>query len=71
MNENAVFLVSGGARGVTTNCVIEMAKAFQSKFILLGRSNYAFEIPEYAKNESDDGALKRLIMTDMKTRVKT
>lgn len=66
VGEDAVFLVSGGARGVTASCVIEMAKAFQSKFILLGRSNYDFEIPAYAKGISDDGALKRLIMTDMK-----
>lgn len=68
VESDAVFLVSGGARGVTANCVIEMAKAFGSKFILLGRSNYDFEVPEYAKNESDDGALKHLIMTDMKNK---
>lgn len=68
VNEDSVFLVSGGARGVTANCVIEMAKAFQAKFILLGRSNFDFEIPEYAQNESDDGTLKRLIMTDMKNK---
>lgn len=68
VSEEALFLVSGGARGVTANCVIEMAKAFKSKFILLGRSNFDFEVPDYAKNESDDGALKRLIMTDMKNK---
>lgn len=66
VSNESLFLVSGGARGVTANCVIEMAKAFKSKFILLGRSNFDFEVPAYAKNESDDGALKRLIMTDMK-----
>jgi NAD(P)-dependent dehydrogenase (short-subunit alcohol dehydrogenase family) len=63
---DSVFLVSGGARGVTANCVIDMARAFQCKFILLGRSNFDFVVPDYAINESDDGALKRLIMTDMK-----
>lgn len=68
VSEDSLFLVSGGARGVTANCVIEMAKAFKAKFILLGRSNFEFEVPAYAKNESDDGALKRLIMTDMKSK---
>ena len=66
VSSESVFFVSGGARGVTANCVVEMAKAFQCKFILLGRSDFSFEVPEYAKNESDEGALKRLIMQDMK-----
>lgn len=68
VSDESVFLVSGGARGVTANCVIEMAKHFQSKFILLGRSNYDFEVPAYAQNESDDSALKRLIMMNIKNR---
>lgn len=68
VTKDSVFLVSGGARGVTATCVIEMAKAFQCKFILLGRSSFDFEVPEFAKNESEEGALKRLIMNDMKER---
>jgi len=66
VTNNSVFLVSGGARGVTANCVIEMAKTFQCKFMLLGRSDFDFVVPEYAKNESDDGIIKRLIMNDLK-----
>ena len=55
VTKDSVFLVSGGAKGVTATCVIEMAKAFQCKFILLGRSDFSFEVPEYAKNEDDEG----------------
>lgn len=66
VSKDSVFLVSGGARGVTATCVIEMAKYFQCKFILLGRSTLDFEVPDYAKNESDEGALKRLIMNALK-----
>ncbi|GAB5552553.1 MAG: SDR family NAD(P)-dependent oxidoreductase [Saprospiraceae bacterium] len=66
VTQNAVFLVSGGARGVTATCVIEMAKTFQCKFLLLGRSSLDFKVPEYAINESDEGTLKRLIMMDLK-----
>ncbi len=65
---DSVFLVSGGGRGVTATCVIEMAKAFKCKFILLGRSDDAFEVPAFAKTESDESALKRLIMEDLKAK---
>lgn len=68
VTKDSVFLVSGGAKGVTAKCVIEMAKSFQCKFILLGRSDYTYEVPAFAKNVDNDGELKRLIMTDMKDR---
>ena len=68
VSKESVFLVSGGARGVTATCVIEMAKAFKCNFILLGRSSINFEIPPYAKGESKEKALKLLIMNDMKER---
>lgn len=66
VNQQSVFLVSGGAKGVTAKCVIDMAKAFQCKFILLGRSNLDFEIPSYALKESNEAVLKGLIMADLK-----
>ena len=53
---------------MTATCVIEMAKAFQCKFILLGRSDFSYQVPAFAKNESDEGTLKRLIMNDFKER---
>ena len=31
VTKDSVFLVSGGARGVTASCVVEMAKTFQCK----------------------------------------
>lgn len=68
VTEDSVFLVSGGARGVTASCVIEMAKAFQCKFILLGRSSIDAEIPDFARNENAESTLKRLIMTDLKAK---
>ena len=68
VSTDSVFLVSGGARGVTATCVVEMAKTFQCKFILLGRSSFDFEVPAFAKNESDESTLKRLIMNDLKAR---
>ncbi|MEL7341356.1 MAG: short-chain dehydrogenase, partial [Bacteroidota bacterium] len=68
VSQESVFLVSGGARGVTASCVIEMAKTFQCKFILLGRSDFSFEVPDFAQAESDEGNLKRLIMLDLQAK---
>ncbi len=66
VTKDSVFLVSGGAKGVTATCVMEMAKTFQCKFILLGRSSLDFEVPVFARTENDEGTLKRLIMNSMK-----
>ncbi|MCP4438729.1 MAG: SDR family NAD(P)-dependent oxidoreductase [Aureispira sp.] len=66
ITSDSVFLVSGGARGVTANCVIEMAKAFQCKFILLGRSDFDYVVPEYAQQDMQEGALKAQIMNALK-----
>lgn len=35
-NEEDVFIVAGGAEGVTSACILEFAKRFRSKFILIG-----------------------------------
>ena len=67
ITKDSVFLVSGGARGITAKCVIEMAKAFACKFILLGRSKNDFPLPSYAQNEISEGALKAQIIKAMKT----
>ena len=66
IDASKLFLVSGGARGVTANCVIEMAQTFACSFVLIGRSDYTFELPEYALKNSEEGLLKRSIMQDMK-----
>ncbi|WP_417698331.1 SDR family oxidoreductase, partial [Psychromonas sp.] len=55
INQESVFLVSGGAKGVTAHCIIELAKQHQSKFILLGRSQY----------QADEGAWSMGIDTDV------
>ena len=49
VDSDSVFLVSGGAKGVTAHCVIEIAKQYQSKFILLGRSSFDDNEPNWAE----------------------
>ena len=68
VTKETVFLVSGGAKGVTATCVIDMAKAFQCKFILLGRSDADFQLPNFAHDTEEEGPMKRLIMEDFKAR---
>ncbi len=70
INAQSVFLVSGGAKGVTATCVKAMAKVFPCKFILLGRSDIQFELPSYAIQENDERNLKSLIMQDLKQKGK-
>ena len=62
VNSDSVFLVSGGAKGVTAHCVIEIAKQYQSKFILLGRSSFDDNEPSWAKGITDEVALKKAAM---------
>lgn len=58
---SSVFLVSGGAKGITAKCTIKLAQHQSSKFILLGRSELLDE-PEWAKNCFDEPILKKAIM---------
>ena len=62
IDANSVFLVSGGAKGVTAHCVIQIAKKYQSKFILLGRSVFDDNEPDWANGIVDEVALKKAAM---------
>ncbi|KGJ96020.1 SDR family NAD(P)-dependent oxidoreductase, partial [Colwellia psychrerythraea] len=62
IDSNSVFLVSGGAKGVTAHCVIEIAKQYQSKFILLGRSSFEDNEPSWAQGITEEVALKKAAM---------
>lgn len=61
-NSSSVFLVSGGGRGVTSECVIRLAQQYQCKFILLGRSPIIEIEPEYVQSCLDESVLKKRIM---------
>ena len=66
ISKDSVFLVSGGAKGVTAHCVIRLAREYGSKFILLGRSAYepAAE-PAWAQGIDDDVVLKKAAMQQL------
>ncbi|MGB0930984.1 MAG: SDR family NAD(P)-dependent oxidoreductase, partial [Chitinophagales bacterium] len=68
ITKDSVFLVSGGAKGVTATCVKKLAELHQCKFILLGRSSVEGEEPIAFKGVTDAMQLKRLIMQDLKAK---
>lgn len=67
---DTVVLVSGGARGITAQCVIKLAHHIPCKFILLGRTPVNDPLPEWALDCPDDAELKRRAMTRLTTEAK-
>ncbi|HEX7555747.1 MAG TPA: SDR family NAD(P)-dependent oxidoreductase, partial [Leptolinea sp.] len=62
ISNESVVLVSGGARGITAQCVIKLAHKNPCKFILLGRSAIDTIQPDWANDCNDDPELKHRIM---------
>ncbi|WP_081988926.1 MULTISPECIES: type I polyketide synthase [Xenorhabdus] len=48
VSSHDVLVVTGGARGITAHCVIELAKQSQAAFILLGRTDITAPLPEWS-----------------------
>ncbi|MCP5074629.1 MAG: SDR family NAD(P)-dependent oxidoreductase, partial [Rhodobacteraceae bacterium] len=62
ITQNSVFVVSGGAKGITASCVINLAQQYQCKFVLLGRSSIDDVDTSWLSDADDEAALKRQIM---------
>jgi NAD(P)-dependent dehydrogenase (short-subunit alcohol dehydrogenase family) len=60
-----VVLVSGGARGITAQCVIKLAHATPCKFILLGRTPVDDSLPEWSLDCPNDAELKQRAMKQL------
>ncbi|QLE59066.1 SDR family NAD(P)-dependent oxidoreductase [Nostoc sp. TCL26-01] len=59
---SSVFVVSGGAKGITAQCVVELAKHQPCQFILLGRSEIIANEPDFARDCVEESVLKKAIM---------
>ncbi len=68
LKPSSVVLASGGARGITAQCVIALAKAFHSRFILVGRSSLGDGEPEWSRGIADEGELKKRILADLQSK---
>jgi acyl transferase domain-containing protein len=62
---SSVFLVSGGAKGITAKCVTRLVQHQSCKLILLGRSPILEVEPDWAKDCFDESQLKKHIMEDL------
>lgn len=61
ITSSSLFLVSGGAKGITGECVKKLAENFKCGFLLLGRTSPSPE-PEWAKGIDDETDLKKKII---------
>ncbi|MDA3916349.1 MAG: SDR family NAD(P)-dependent oxidoreductase [Deltaproteobacteria bacterium] len=63
LGSDDVVVITGGAKGVTAACAIELAKEYSPTIILIGRSSISSFEPEWAKGIHDPGILKKTILT--------
>jgi NAD(P)-dependent dehydrogenase (short-subunit alcohol dehydrogenase family) len=68
IKSSSVFVVSGGAKGITAKCVLKLASEYPCKWILLGRSQLLAEEPIWAKDCFEEAELKRRILQDFRDR---
>ena len=61
LDSSDVIVVSGGARGVTAGCVVELARETGARFLLLGRTKLTEEPPS-ARGVADEAGLKKALM---------
>ena len=70
LDSQSVVVVSGGARGVTAACVIELARAARCRFLLLGRTPMEDE-PACCRGVVSDAELKRVLLAEAKGKGET
>jgi NAD(P)-dependent dehydrogenase (short-subunit alcohol dehydrogenase family) len=65
ISQNTVFAISGGARGITAHCAIALARQYQCRFILLGRTQLSDNEPEWASGASTQADLQKQYIAAM------
>lgn len=65
INSSSVILATGGARGITARCVVELAERSHANFILLGRSSLDENIPDIPGTVQEESEIKRRIVDAM------
>ena len=63
LGKDDVIVISGGARGVTAAATRELARAFGSKLVLLGRSPEPTAEPEWLQDLTAEADIKKAIAT--------
>lgn len=70
-DQDTLFVVSGGGKGITAKNVIALAEAFQCKFILLGRSQLLETEPAWAEGHEHAADLKQHALQALKSEGKS
>jgi acyl transferase domain-containing protein/acyl carrier protein/NADP-dependent 3-hydroxy acid dehydrogenase YdfG len=65
LNQTDTVLVTGGARGVTAACAVELARRYRPKLVLLGRTALQDE-PSWAAGTSDAVELRSAAVSDLR-----
>ena len=60
VNEKDVFVVTGGGKGITAECMVALCEKAHCKFIILGRSKLLEEKEEIHKAQSREDLIKEL-----------
>lgn len=64
LDDSDVVVISGGARGVTAECAIALARQCPSKIALLGRSKPPFEEPAWLAGMDSPAQMKQAIFAN-------
>ncbi|HWV38025.1 MAG TPA: PfaD family polyunsaturated fatty acid/polyketide biosynthesis protein, partial [Vulgatibacter sp.] len=62
LDEGALVVVTGGARGVTAACTVALAEARRPSLLLLGRSPLPGDEPAWLEGADDEAAIKRALL---------
>lgn len=65
LNQQDVILITGGARGVTAECAVELASTFSPVIILMGRSSLPEPEPAWMKPLTTEADIKKGILTNL------
>lgn len=63
ITEKDIFLITGGARGVTAQCALELATCFSPTIILAGRSAPPTPEPQWLQPLLNEGEIKKAMLT--------
>ena len=62
LDNKDVIAVTGGARGVTADCALYLARTTGASIALIGRSAPLFKIPDWLAGVRDEAAMKKAIL---------
>ncbi|WP_340676616.1 SDR family NAD(P)-dependent oxidoreductase [Paraglaciecola sp.] len=68
LTDQDVFLVTGGARGITAECVIELSAHSEASFIILGRTDIDATLPEWATDLYSTNDLRKAAINHLNSK---